>query len=402
MRWVACVVLAGMLAGCIQVEVGGPSSPSASTETASSQAATPRLSFTTDPTQPKAGQVVTFTFSATGLSSGDRISSTSWTFGDGTGSSDRQPLHVFRQPGSFAVKVIATTAKGAEASHQSMLRIADASSTSSPSPSPAPAPASTPTNSTSENETESRPFEPTEPSGTCGSFGSFEPVAPNPVLAPGLALGWPLLRLDIALLADPAFVAAHPDDWRALLVDLVDDASVHYEAQVGLRLNASLVDRLPDGSLAPGSGDGQQRAVGRGFMKANHPDADVDAVGVILGANYEGAVAGQVECVHGAGYPDYSYLWAEYDDERESPAGIGVFEDLPLKIFMHELAHLLAAHHHYSTCLHPYAQLRTSDLTGVCDVMINDIGLASFYFGPTNRLVMRSYVEELGIGTPVT
>ena len=254
------------------------------------------------------------------------------------------------------------------------------------------------------NETAHRPFEPQEPSGSCGSLGSLEPVAPDPTLAGGLALGWPLLELDVALLADPAFVAAHPDDWRSLLEALVQDANLYYEDQLGLRLNLSVLDRLPDGSLAPGSGDGRQRAVARGFMHANHALADVDMVAVALGADYEGSVAGQVECVHGAVSPDYSYLWFEYDQDRDPGAlvgSIGIFEDIPLKTYMHETAHLLAAHHHYSDCAESYTDLRTSDALGVCDIMINDVGLASFRFSPTNRLVKRSFVEDLGIGEPV-
>jgi hypothetical protein len=256
-------------------------------------------------------------------------------------------------------------------------------------------------NATGNGTREPRPFEPAEPSGDCGSLGSLTPVAPDPLLAPGLALGWPLLRLDIALLADPTFVAAHPGDWQSLLLDLAADASVHYEAQLGLTLNVTVLDRLPDGSLAPGTGDGRQRATARGFMHANHPDADADAVALILGADYEGTTAGQVECVHGAAYPDYGYLWTEYDSERGTgtpvSGGIGFFEDIPLKTFMHELAHLLAAHHHYGTC---GRTVRSEDLLAQCDVMINDIGLASYEFGPTNRLVVRSFVEQTGIGAP--
>ena len=208
----------------------------------------------------------------------------------------------------------------------------------------------------------------------------------------------------MAIIADPAFADQHPD-WKALLIDLVSDASVHYEEQMGLRLNASIVDRLPAGSLAPGTGDGSQRATARGFMHANYPNAPVDMVAVILGADYEGTTAGQVECVHGAAYPDYAYLWAEYEEDRENTTdffGPKLFADTPLKVFMHETAHLLAAHHHYSNCGEAVATYWSmNDAMALCDVMINDIGLASLQFGPTNRLVMRSFVEELGIGEPV-
>lgn len=395
------------LAGCIQVEVGG-GDPAAGDEeatgptsagrtasrtfTATGAAGQPRLSFTTDPAAPSAGQVVLFELQATGLARGDQVASARWDFGDGGQSTERHPPHTFAANGTYVVTVSATTAQGAKPSHQALLRVGNATGVAPPASG----------NGTADNETGSQPFEPEDPNGSCGAFDSFTPVAPDPLLAGGLATGWPLLELDIAAIADPSFVAAHPDDWQDLLRDLVLDANAYYEPQLGLRLNASLIDRLPDGSLQAGRDDGMQRAVARGYMHANHPGADVDAVAVILGSDYEGSTAGMVECVHGAGYPDYSYLWAEYDEERvDDPPAIGVLEDLPLKIFMHELAHLLAAHHHYSTCGHPYAEARTSDLAGACDVMINDIGLASFYFSGTNRLVIRSYVEEIGIGEPV-
>lgn len=274
-----------------------------------------------------------------------------------------------------------------------------------------PQPSSTSTSSTgtasppqnaSQNQThDPQPFEPSGPAGSCGAFDSLTPVAPDPTLAAGLATGWPMLELTYAVLADPAFVAAHPAEWQALLRDLVADSSALFEDQVGVRFNLTIVDRLPDGSLAPGVGDGQQRAVARGYMEANHPQG-ADLVAVILGADYEGTTAGQVECVHGAGYPGYNYLWAEYDGDRGSTAFIvaDVFTDTPLKVFTHETGHLLAAHHHYSNCGEALVSFAPDDALAVCDVMINDVGLASLRFGPANRLVMRSYVEEIGIGDP--
>lgn len=249
-------------------------------------------------------------------------------------------------------------------------------------------------------------FEGREPSGTCGNFDSLEPIVPNPVLAAGLATGWPLLQLDVAMIADPSFQDAHPDDWEELLAELVADANVHYEEQLGIRWNISLTTGLPNGSLEAGTHDGQQRAVARGFLAEHHPGAEWDIVAVILGSDYEGAVAGEVECVHGLAYKDYAFLWSEYQEERggRSLAGtpIGLLEDMPLKVFMHEAAHLLAAHHHYTNCGLPLSDLRTSDAAGVCGTMINDIGLASFRFSETNKLVMRSFVEQLGVADPVS
>jgi len=277
--------------------------------------------------------------------------------------------------------------------------------------SPTPSPSSTGANGADDNGTgtgnQTRPFKPEPPRGECGQFGDLEPVLPTKGTV-GIATGWSLLRLDLAVLADPAFAQAHPDDWKELLADLVADASAHYEAQVGLRLVPTLIDRLPDGSLEPGTGDGKQHDTARGFMHANHPNASVDFVALIVGADYEGSVAGQADCVHGAKYPDYSYVWTEYTVNRSgshsisSSLGLSWVKDAPLKAFMHESAHLFAAQHHYSTCAEPLTDTYDrDDATAVCDVMMHDPSLAGFRIGALNRLVMRSYVEELGIGSPV-
>lgn len=245
-------------------------------------------------------------------------------------------------------------------------------------------------------------FEQQEPAGTCGTFDSLEPVLPTTADPTGLALGWPLLQLDVAMIADPSFQENHTH-WEDLLHQLVADANVHYEEQVGIRWNVSLVAGLPNGSLQAGVHDGQQRDVARGFLAAHHPDAEWDIVAVILGDNYDGSVAGQVECVHGLAYKDYAYLWSEYTRNRTAGEfmGLGIFEDIPLKVFMHEAAHLLAAHHHYTNCGLPLVGYGTNDALAVCGTMINDIGLASYRFSETNRLVMRSFVEDLGVADPV-
>ena len=251
------------------------------------------------------------------------------------------------------------------------------------------------------NETQAHsepgPFDPEHATEPCDSLELRSPLVTDTT---GLATGWPLLQLDVVMLADPTFVAAHPDDWRVLLENLVFDASTRYEAQMGLRLRAVLIDRLPDGSLDPSAPLDGILPVARGYMTSNHPDVAFDLVALILGADYAGMVAGMVHCVGGAYTPDTAYLFSEYTGPREPIGGL-FMNDIPLKVFMHEAGHLLGAHHHYSNCGEALLEYRTNDASAVCDVMINDIGLASFRFSPLNRLVMRSFVEEHGIGTAV-
>jgi hypothetical protein len=406
----ALLAMAGALSGCIQVEVGAQ--PAAAPEPDDGVASLVLRVLDAATEAPLAAADVRLSLDAGAV--------TKKTGDDGSVTFNVRPAAscsaTVSRPG-YAGRIVDLDCSADRAYRVLLTRSPGPAGTQSPpppgpSPSPSPSPSGEPGGNGTGNGTAGgngtspppRPFEPAEPEGSCGTLGSFQPILPNPLLIPGLATGWPLLRLDVAVIADPSFVRAHPADWRGLLRDLVLDANQVYEPQVGIRLNVSLVDRLPDGSLQPGSGDGQQRAVARGYMKANHPDSRHDLVAVILGADYEGSVAGQVECVHGAAYPDYAYLWSEYDGPRDGLSflgAVGMFQDVPLKVFMHEAAHLLAAHHHYSDCAESYLDARVDDALGACDIMINDIGLASFRFGPANRLVMRSFVEATGIGEPV-
>ncbi len=256
-----------------------------------------------------------------------------------------------------------------------------------------------PENETQPSQSSSRPF---EPEGATQPCNSLEFRSPLTAATAGLATGWPLLALDVVMLADPTFVEAHPDDWTALLQALIDDASKHFEAQFSLRLRAILIDRLPTGTLDPSRSD--MRDVARGFMQTNHPEVSFDYTALILGADYDGTVAGQVECVGGAFTPDTAYLSTEYREERTPSVitpDISSFADTPLKVFMHESAHLLGAHHHYTNCGEAFIGYSTDDALAACGVMINDIGLASLRFSPTNRLVVRSFVEEHRLGEPV-
>lgn len=264
-------------------------------------------------------------------------------------------------------------------------------------PAPASEPAQQPPSNGSEERASSsgpQPFEPEEASQPCDSLAVRSPLVADTT---GLAGSWPMRTLDVVMLADPTFVAAHPDDWEELLTALLADASARYEPQLGISLRLALVDRIPEGTLDANASELEILPVARGFMLANHADASFDLVATVVGADYAGTIAGMADCVGGGYTPDTAYVWTEYAGPRASSGGL-LFKDTPLKVFMHEAAHLLGAQHHYSNCGEALIDLSPDDATAVCDVMINDISLASFRFGPLNRLVMRSFVEEHGLG----
>lgn len=386
----ATAIIISLFAGCIATE----EAPSAITSVEN----TSEFGVSANRTTAKENSFIQFEATL----DGDTLAAVSWDFGDGTGAPGNPISHRFKA-GSYDV---VATGHGNNGTYTARVAVqildANGNAPETTSSSSSSSSASSSSSNEEQNETSGpRPFEPQEPKGSCSSLDVIAPTSVDPT---GLANGWPLLELDVAMIADPLF-ANNNESWQQLLHELVADASIYYEEQLGIRLNVSLMARLPNGTLEPGTGDGKQRSTARGFLVANHPNAEWDFVAVILGGDYEGTTAGMVECVHGLGVKDYAYLWSEYDQPREKSellgTPVGLIEDMPLKVFMHEAAHLLAAHHHYTNCVVPYIDLRLSDALGACGVMINDIGLASFRFSETNKLVMRSYVEETGAGSPI-
>lgn len=71
----------------------------------------PVASFTVDPASPFAGQTVMFSDTSTG-----QPTSWSWTFGDGTGSTDQNPSHVYAAAGTYVVTLTAANTDGSSMS----------------------------------------------------------------------------------------------------------------------------------------------------------------------------------------------------------------------------------------------------------------------------------------------
>ena len=75
--------------------------------------------------------------------------------------------------------------------------------------------------------------------------------------------------------------------------------------------------------------------------------------------------------------------------------GFSWFPGCYTKVGIHELGHILSAHHHYSQCPTTfYDPFVTFD---ACTVMINFVDLASFDMSVTNRLVTRGWADTAGL-----
>lgn len=108
------------------------------------------------------------------------------------------------------------------------------------------------------------------------------------------------------------------------------------------------------------------------------------------------AVAGLADCIGGIRYPHRAFAIGENAASGPTLGGIRIAPHLPGKIFAHEVAHLLGAHHHYANCAEavPGAVIdRTSD---ACTLMFNDAGLVSLRLSSANRAVVRGHAITYG------
>lgn len=112
--------------------------------------------------------------------------------------------------------------------------------------------------------------------------------------------------------------------------------------------------------------------------------AHADVVYTMLSGEISSSVAGQADCVGGIAYPDAAFAVGE--SGADSLSG----QRRSAKIAAHEIAHLLAAHHHFANC----AQGDPNDIAQYatpCTLMFNDIGLISLKFSTLEAAVVRRW-----------
>jgi len=121
------------------------------------------------------------------------------------------------------------------------------------------------------------------------------------------------------------------------------------------------------------------------FGGTRPPTADV--VYTMLGGELASAVAGQADCVGGIAHDDAAFSVGEatWDNDYEIHRSAGIAG--------HEIAHLLAAHHHYANC----AEGNPDDAVAYfkpCTLMINDVGLLSLKFSTLEGAVVRRWALD--------
>ena len=112
-----------------------------------------------------------------------------------------------------------------------------------------------------------------------------------------------------------------------------------------------------------------------------------DVVYTMLGGELASSVAGQADCVGGIAHDDAAFSVGEatWQNDRSMHASAAIAG--------HEIAHLLAAHHHFANC----AEGKPADAVSYfrpCTLMINDVGLMSLKFSTLEGAVVRRWALD--------
>ena len=107
------------------------------------------------------------------------------------------------------------------------------------------------------------------------------------------------------------------------------------------------------------------------------------------------AVAGQVACVGGVEDAATAFAVGEVKPESAIELGpVGLFADISLKVFAHELGHLLGAHHHYGNCVEGLGLDDIEGDTAPCTLMFNVADFQSMGFSTFNGGVIRGHAND--------
>ena len=121
-----------------------------------------------------------------------------------------------------------------------------------------------------------------------------------------------------------------------------------------------------------------------------------DVVYTMVGDELASNVAGQADCVGGIAYPDAAFAVGEVREGFED-----YFVRYTAKIAGHEIAHLLAAHHHFMNCAEQNKEHLAED-GSACTLMANDLFLVSLAFSTLEGAVVRDWALEYAMNTPTS
>lgn len=224
-------------------------------------------------------------------------------------------------------------------------------------------------------------------------FSCLHPL-PLPLAAPtGLVTGWSARTFDNAVAVDQEFVDHYGGDWAAVATGFMNAGDGFYETQIDMGL--SMVD-LHAHTLSGGDTGALLGSV-RNHYQASHSGLARENVQYFTGKTLSGAV-GQANCIGGAGTTSIAYtvsLAANFDPI--DLFGFQVYADGYVKILVHELGHILSAHHHYANCAEAAPYFQPSQPSEVCTLMINYVDFPVFTLSTANKLSTRGWADSAGL-----
>jgi hypothetical protein len=197
--------------------------------------------------------------------------------------------------------------------------------------------------------------------------------------------------------SDPQVQAQGQAEFDALVqkVHGILDAAITTYAPLGveLRLHYDLLMPLVNGEPRQRTNDIDQEILLAKQHYGGQVPPGMDAVYAVSDIDMSGAVAGKADCIGGIRAKDSAFAAGEIDfaEIDPDPPLLILFADTSAKIMAHEIGHLLGAHHHYANCAEGIPTEPTTDILGVCTLMINDIGLASLNFSTLNGTIVRGH-----------
>ena len=242
------------------------------------------------------------------------------------------------------------------------------------------------------------------PGGSYAANASFVPASDEPpvdeepacsgemtpdAVEPYVVTGGAPVSYDIAVLLDGVSQAA--------VQDLFERAAPAYAAHgISLRAVSYASVTMPGGDTADSTDaidyardhfGGARPAGSDAVYLATSKDLTDETLGT--------AVAGQVDCVGGVKSPETAIAVGEVKEENPFELGpIGLDADISLKVFGHELGHLLGAHHHYGNCVEGIGADDVSGDTAPCTLMFNVANFQSMTFGTLEGATIRAYAAE--------
>jgi hypothetical protein len=176
---------------------------------------------------------------------------------------------------------------------------------------------------------------------------------------------------------------------------LLEPGAVSYDAiDIDLGYDYALLDPLDD------DGNPINRNYASGALLQQAKDAvggtrptGIDMVYLLTDQSITDA-AGRADCIGGIRYDQHAFAVGEVSEPLNF-LGANFYTDGTAKIFVHEIGHLLGAHHHYANCAEGVPAINVEGRDPAhCTVMFNFLDFLTFQFSTVSGAVVRGHADD--------